>query len=122
MDPNALYSEETFTDRRVGTIRMLTPVKVDGSADSSRKRLFVGEAQMLTPAGILPVAFEIQASTLAEAVEKFEAGARAAVERTVKELQQLRREAASSIVVPDVMPGGFPGPGGPRGGGLIQLP
>lgn len=122
MDPTGLYREETFTDRRVGTIRMLTPVKVDGSADPSRTLVCLGEAQMLTPAGILPLAFEIQATTLAEAVEKFEAGAKAAVERTVRELQQLRREAASSIVVPDMMPGGLPGPGGPRGGGLIQLP
>jgi hypothetical protein len=47
------------------------------------------------------------------------------VERTMRQLQEMRREAASSIVVPDRMPpglGGLGGPGGPRGGGKIQLP
>jgi hypothetical protein len=43
----------------------------------------------------------------------------------MRQLQEMRREAASSIVVPDRMPpglGGLGGPGGPRGGGKIQLP
>jgi hypothetical protein len=52
------------------------------------------------------------------------------VERTMRQLQDLRREAASSIVIPDRVPpgmggGGLGGPGlggpGPRGG-KIQLP
>lgn len=30
MDPSQVYREETFTDRRVGTIRRLTPVTADG--------------------------------------------------------------------------------------------
>jgi hypothetical protein len=122
MDPASLYREETFTDRSIGTIRMLTPVKTDGSSDKSRRVLYVGEAQMLTPAGALPLAFEIDANSLADAVEKFAAAARLAVERAVKELQELRREAASSIIVPDRMSSGFGGPGGTRGGGLIQAP
>jgi hypothetical protein len=123
MDPTSLYREETFTDRRIGTIRILTPVKMDGAIDASRKVLYLGEAQLLTPAGVLPLAFDVDANSLADAVEKFAAAAKASVERTVRELQELRREAASSIIVPDRMPGGgLPGPGGSRGGGLIQLP
>ncbi|MGH7311894.1 MAG: hypothetical protein ACREJV_01885 [Candidatus Rokuibacteriota bacterium] len=122
MDPASLCREETFTDRRIGTIRVLTPVKTGGSIDASRRVLYVGEAQMLTPAGPLPLAFEIDASSLADAVEKFAAAAQLAVERTVKELQELRREAASSIIVPDRTSSGFGGPGGTRGGGLIQAP
>ena len=31
MDETALYQEEVFTDRRVGTIQRLTPVDVDGN-------------------------------------------------------------------------------------------
>ena len=121
MDPASLYREEVFTDRRMGTIRLLTPVKTDGSVDASRRALYLGEAQMLTPAGALPLAFEIDASSLADAVEKFAPAAQLAIEQTLKELQELHREAASSIIVPDRLPGGF-GPGGTRGGGLIQAP
>ena len=117
VDAKALYMEEVFTDRRIGTIRTLTPVTADGSFDATRQVLYVGEAQLLTPAGVLPLVFEIDAGSLSDAVEKFAAGARAAVERTRREIDELRREAASSIIVPDRMPGGLVGPGG-GGGGL----
>ena len=49
--------------RRVGTIRRMTPVKKDGVRDESRAVLYVGETQVLTPAGVqtmdqvLPQAF-----------------------------------------------------------------
>ena len=115
LDPAALYLEEIFTDRRVGTIRRLTPVTKDGVRDQARAVLYVGETQVLTPAGALPIAFEIGAGSLEEAAEKFGALAKEAIERTVKELQELRRQAASSIVVPQ-----GPLPGG--GGGKIQMP
>jgi hypothetical protein len=121
IDPKALYLEEIFTDRRVGTIRRLTPVGKDGERDQGRAVLYVGETQVLTPAGALPIAFEIGAGSLEEAAEKFGQLAKEAIERTVKELQELRRQAASSIVVPQ---GGLPpmGPGGMGGGGKIQMP
>jgi hypothetical protein len=120
MDPGSLYREEVVTDRRIGTIRVLTPIKADGLTDGSRRVLYVGEAQMLTPAGALPIGFEIDARSLTEAVDKFAAAAQQAVEHTVRELQELRREAASSIIVPDRPIPGLTGP--PRGGGLIQPP
>lgn len=131
MDPGTLYREDTFTDRRVGVIRVMTPVTVDGSVDLGRKILYVGEAQLLSPVGALPITFEIEATSLGEAAEKFAAAAEVGVERTMRQLQDLRREAASSIVIPDRVPpgmggGGLGGPGlggpGSRGGGKIQLP
>ncbi|PYN02312.1 MAG: hypothetical protein DME07_10595 [Candidatus Rokuibacteriota bacterium] len=123
MDPAALYREDTYTDRRIGTIRVLTPVKPDGTVDLGRKVLYAGEAQILTQTGVLPLGFDIEASSLSDAVEKFAAGAKAAIERTVRELQELRREAASSLVIPARMPPDpRVGPGGMRGGGLIELP
>jgi hypothetical protein len=118
VDPKALYLEEIFTDRRVGTIRRLTPVNKDGVRDQARAVIYVGETQVLTPAGALPIAFEIGAGSLEEAAEKFGQLAKEAIERTVKELQELRRQAASSIVIPQ---GGMPPMGGP-GGGKIQMP
>jgi len=126
MDASALYREAVYTDRRMGTIRVMTPVTADGSTDLGRPMLYVGETQILTSVGALPVVFEIEAKNLGEAAEKFADAAKVGVERTMRQLQEMRREAASSIVVPDRMPpglGGLGGPGGPRGGGgKIQLP
>jgi len=119
IDPNSLYLEEVFTDRRVGTVRRLTPVKEDGQRDTAKPVLYVGETQVLTPAGALPIGFEITAGSLKEAAEKFGQLAREAIERTVKELQELRRQAASQIVVPQ---GPLPPMGGAGGGGKIQMP
>lgn len=112
MDASALYREDIVTDRKVGTIRRMTPLKSDGTDDATRPTLYVGEAQIMTNAGPLPINFEIEAPTLGEAVEKFGDAAKEAVERTVRELQELRRQQASSIVVP--------GMGNP--GGKIQIP
>lgn len=122
MDPASLYREEIVTDRKVGTIRMLTPLKTDGAADAARPVLYMGEAQIMTGAGPLPINFEIEAANLAEAVDKFGPAAKEAIERTVRELQELRRQAASSIVVPQGGMGGLGGAGGLGGGGKIQLP
>jgi len=119
IDPNSLFLEEIFTDRRVGTIRRMTPVKEDGQRDTSKQVLYVGETQVLTPAGALPIGFEITANSLKEAAEKFGQLAREAIERTVRELQELRRQQASQIVVPQ---GPLPPLGGAGGGGKIQMP
>lgn len=121
MDSTSLYREEVFSDRKVGTIRQLTPVKADGSVDPARPMLYVGQTQILTAMGALPLSFELEAKNLEEAVSKFSAGAKEAFERTVRELEEYRRQAASSIVIPERGTGGF-GPGGIPGGGKIQIP
>jgi hypothetical protein len=36
MDSESLYREDIVTDRKVGTIRMLTPLKSDGTTDTGR--------------------------------------------------------------------------------------
>jgi hypothetical protein len=122
MDPARLYREELFTDRRVGTVRRLVPIRPDGTDDPGRTVIFEGQTTLLTPAGSLPVAFGIEARTLAEAVEKFAGGAQNALEQTLKDLEELRRAAASPLIVPDVGAAGLGGPGGPRGGGRIRMP
>jgi hypothetical protein len=120
LDPTALYREDVFTDRRAGSIRRLTPVTSDGSTDTSRHVLFSGQTQLLTPAGVLPLGFEIEATTLAEALEKFPEGVKIALDQAIDEAREMRREAASRIVVPDVGSGVGPGPG--AGGGKIKFP
>ena len=115
LDPDTLYLEEVLTDRRIGTLRRLTPVTREGAPDATRAVTYVGETQILTPAGSIPIAFEIEAGSLGEAAEKFASLAKEAIDRTVRELQELRRQASLSIVVPQ-------GPMSGGGGGKIQLP
>src|SRR3974377_34005 len=119
LDPQGLYREDVFTDRRAGSIRRLTPVARDGTTDTSRPVLFSGQTQLLTPAGVLPLGFELEASTLEEAIRKFPQGVKLALEQAIDEARELRREAASRIVVPDV---GGVGPGAGAGGGKIKFP
>lgn len=108
MDPNGLYHEEQFSDQRAGQIRKLTPVTPDGAVDSSRPVMFVGSTQVMTPAGALPLSFELPGETIGEAAKHFAEQAEKAIERTMEELKRMQREAQSSIVVP-----GQGGPGGP---------
>ena len=128
MDPENLYLEEVFTDRRVGTIRRLTPVNGKGAIDTTRAVTYIGETQVMTSVGALPISFELEAKDLAEAAAKFGPEAKDAIERTVRDLQEMRRQAASSIVVPQGGVGGMGGLGGmggggvPGGGGKIQIP
>jgi hypothetical protein len=103
MDATALTREEVYTDSRVGTIRKLTPVTIEGETDSSRPVQFIGSTQIMTPGGALPLSFEIETDTLEGAVAgfgDFGDAAKLAVERTMEELKEMQRQQASSIVVP----------------------
>jgi len=115
MDGDTLYKEEMYTDRKMGTIRVLTPVNDDGSIDVEREKIYIGQASLMTPMGTLPLAFEIKAESLADAVGKYAQEAKMAVDKTMEELKELRRQQASSIVLPD-------SGGGVPGGGKIQFP
>ena len=110
MDSTQVYREETFTDRKVGTIRKLTPVTAEGSTDDKRPVIFVGQAQVMTPMGAVPISFELDAPTLSAAIEKFGLAAEQAVHQTMQELQEMRREQASSLVIPEVGGAGLPNP------------
>jgi hypothetical protein len=124
MSADQLYLEEVFTDRRVGTIQRLSPVDGNGKPDPQRPVLYVGQTQILTAAGALPLSFEIPASSLQDAAQKFGDQAKVALQETMERLEEMRREAASSIIVPEAgaaaqLGGGM---GGMPGGGKIRMP
>ena len=119
LDSAGLYREDIFTDRKAGTIRRLIPVTPDGSTDPNRAVLYSGQTQLLTPNGVLPLGFEIEASSLQDAIAKFPAAVKEALEQAIEEAREFRRESSSRIVVPDV--GGMGGPGPLPGGGKIKL-
>ena len=120
MDASQVYREDTFTDRRVGTIRRMTPVTAAGEPDPSRPVLYVGQAQIMTPMGALPLSFDIEADNLAAAIDKFGPGAEAAVQQTMRELQEMRRESASSLVIPDAGSAALANPNDLGRGGRIR--
>lgn len=122
MNPAEMYREEVFTDQKIGTIRRLTPVTPEGDTDTSREVLYTGSTQVMTPMGALPINFDLPAKTIGEAAEQFGPAAEEALEKTAKELEEMRREQASKIVVPgqDGGMGGLGGMGGGMpGGGII---
>jgi hypothetical protein len=116
LDGKDLYREEVFTDRRAGTVRRLVPVTLEGQTDATRATIYSGQTQLLTPGGVLPLAFEIEAATLEEAIARFPDAVKLALEQAIEEAREYRRESASRIVVPDVA-----GAGAIPGGGKIKL-
>ena len=106
IDQNNLYREESITDFKVGSIRRLTPVKPDGSADPSRSDIFIGQTQLMSPEGPLPIQSELEAKTLQEAIAVFPAAMKEALAEMVEQIKQLQRQQKiqemdkSRIIVP----------------------
>jgi hypothetical protein len=123
-DTDNLYRVDVFTDQRSGSIRRMTPVDHDGNTDSSRPVRYIGEASAMTPAGALPLNFELDGDNLSEAASGFARAAEQALNETVEELKRMQREQQSSIMVPGQgggsggMGGGGMGGGGMPGGGM----
>ena len=89
----------------------MTPVTSEGLKDDSRETVYIGSTQMMTPAGPMPLNFELAGKSLGEAAQNFGDAANKSVEETMKELQEMRRQQASQIVVP-----------GQGSGSQIQIP
>jgi hypothetical protein len=119
MDATSLYREEIYTDRAVGMLRVLHPVTSAGAPDAARSTVYTGEAQLMTNVGPLPISFDIPGKSLAEAVANYAEAAKEGVAHAMREIAEMRRQASSSLVIPQ---GGALPPGGPFGGGKIQMP
>lgn len=103
MDGENLYREEVFTDGKVGAIRRLSPINLDGSADESRKPLFMGNTQLIAPSGQpVPVQCPIEAKDLAEAISEFPGAVNRAVEQIMRQAAAMERQERekSPIIVP----------------------
>ena len=100
MDPNALFREENFTDQKIGAIRKLVPVTANGADDPNRAVQYMGSAQIMSPMGPIPLNFELAGNTIGEAADDFAEKAQVAIQEASQELERMRREQASQIVVP----------------------
>ncbi len=124
VDTDNLHREEVFTDLHAASIRRLTPVKADGSTDSDRDVIYIGETNLMTQMGPLPVQFPIEAKSLDDAFSQFAKGVKEAVERLNERAKEMVREESSRIVVPGAAPpgaGGMGMPGARPGSGKFLL-
>lgn len=106
IDGSNLWKEENFTDLQVGSIRKLTPIKLDGTEDEGRLASWSATTNIMTPGGALPISGEIDASNLEEAVEKFSDAINTAVKKLQEDMIKMQQEQANKIVTPDDIRGG----------------
>jgi hypothetical protein len=55
IDTSSLVKEDVYSDQKVGSVRVLTPVLANGEIDSTRKVIYFGQTQVMTPGGAIPV-------------------------------------------------------------------
>ena len=99
-----LYREESYTDMRAGSIRVLTPVTADGGDDPSRSKLYFGNTQLMTPNGLLPIQTRLPANNFKEALDVFRPTMERALAQMVEEARKMEARAKqkedSRIIVP----------------------
>jgi hypothetical protein len=95
-----LFLEESFTDLNLASIRRLTPVKPNGIKDKSRKPIFVGHTQLMTPQGPVPVQNLLEAKNLKEAIENFPIAMKKAIETMLEEIKKMQQKEESRIILP----------------------
>ena len=108
IDKNNLYREESMTDIKVGAIRSLTPIKSDGTNDDSREAIYIGNTQLMSPQGPVPVQARLKATTLDEAIDIFPEAMKQAMEQMIEEAKKMQAEQTRAQQQEDsriIMPG-----------------
>lgn len=101
VDTDNLYKEESFSDLTYVTIRRLTPVKLDGSVDTSRETIYTGMAQLMSPNGPVPIHCMIDgANGLEEAIAKLPEAIEKSVQSMIAEAREMERQESSKLIVP----------------------
>jgi len=106
-----LHREEVFSDLTIGSIRRLSPVKANGEPDKTRPILFVGQSQIYTQQGPMPIQFPIDAKNLQQAMELFSTAMEEFVAHLVEQAKEFQRQEQSRLIVP--------GGSAPGGSGII---
>ncbi len=107
VDKNNLYREESVTDLKIANIQKLSPVKLDGSEDSSRETIFIGRTQLSTPQGPIPIQAKLEATTLEQAMDVFPGAMESETQKVVESFKRMQEQQAqqkqseqSRIIVP----------------------
>lgn len=97
LDRSNLYLEETFTDL-TGTVKRFTPVKPDGTPDKSRKPVYLGQTNVVTPHGYVPIQNVIPAKELSQAFKRYPEAMEQALQHLLEEAEKMKKEEASPII------------------------
>ena len=100
VDIDNIFREETYSDLKFASIKRLTPVKPDGSQDYTRKPIFVGITQIMSPHGAIPIQSFIEAKNIKQAWEIFPEVMNRAVEKFIEEAKKMQEQESSRIIVP----------------------
>lgn len=92
VDKKNLYREEGITDLKTASIRVLTPVNLDGTVDESRPRIFIGHTQLMSPQGPLPIQARLNATTLEEAIDRFPDAMENEMDQVVEQVKKMQQE------------------------------
>lgn len=92
VDQNNLYREESITDLKVASIRRLVPVNKDGSVDKSRKEVFMGHTQLMSPQGPVPIQNSLEAENLDQAMAAFPDAMHKAMDELIEKAKKEQQE------------------------------
>ena len=92
VEKNNLYREENIIDLKAASIQCLTPIKPDGTIDESREKIFVGNTQLMSPQGPVPLHAPLKASTLEEAMENFPESMQRAMAEMIENIKKMQQE------------------------------
>jgi hypothetical protein len=105
VDKANLYRDEAITDLKSASIRKLTPINLDGTVDESRRPMFFGHAELISPQGPVPVQAELTGTdTLEAAIEALPAAMEKAAEEVranynkMMEEQQTQQQQQSKVI------------------------
>jgi hypothetical protein len=108
VDKENLYKEESLTDMKAGSIRILKPIKLDGSEDSGREEIYIAHTQIMSPQGMIPLQAKLTANTLEGAIDEFPEAMQQALAQMVEEVKKMQQEEAGRPQQDDsriIMPG-----------------
>lgn len=108
VDTDNLYREESITDLKVASIRRLTPVTADGSDDKTRSPIFLGQTQLMSPEGPVPIQSKLEANSLEEAWVEFPKAMQIKLAEIVEQMKTMQQEQQQKAAQGDsriIMPG-----------------
>jgi hypothetical protein len=103
VDKTNLYREVSLTDLKIANIRQLIPVNVDGSDDPSRETIFIGNTQLGTPQGPIPMQAKLEVATIEEAMDKFPQAMELETQKVIenfKRMEAQQKKEKSNIIMP----------------------
>ena len=106
VDQKNLFREESITDLKAASIKRLVPINPDGTEDRSRASIFIGNTQLMSPEGPLPIQSRLMANNLTEAINEFPGAMKVALARIIEDIKKIQNEEEtkkqddSRIIIP----------------------